>query len=794
MKTPPPPPPRTPPAPRRMAPIPPVAPVAPVSPPVAPVVPVAPVKSSKETTAAPPSSGATRSTETTPPRTPIRFSISVQDDDVTSPRKEARFSLATDDADEQAELAAIMAAASPSQPPITASTFTICIWVPHYDLEKTFTLPSDASVWSLKQIIVSAIRTNQQTLAEKQHAEEEAQNKNKTSKRKNSKSSPSFCIPLPSEFFNYGLYLPPCAGRAGKFLQEERELGDYSLDAEEKLTFKPKHRLFTFTHNRGLEKLQSKAVQHQFRALIAKCIKAKKPKKLLAKIKDFLALGMDPNFLDDDGVSPLCMAVIAEDKELIPLLVSHGARIDYRNGDGQSVMHVAALKAKKHSISILLDLGAHPDYKDADGFTPVYCLARQGGNARALELLLKDRAQLNLQNEEGWTELHQACRHDQKEFLELLLMCGSNINAVNDIGNTGLHIAALDDNDTICKVLLDWGAARDVPNQFRRSPLEEAVVAKADNCFKLLRDYKPEHIIAARVFDSFYVQRTRRSSVHGRSTSPRGGYRPETLRRAKSVPTMNPDSTPQQTPSLSRASSPAPLFRRSLEIPRGPDGFDFAIKGSTHGSETQLSAGQKVVQVDEGGLADKAGLCVGDRLLVINGVDVTFLSHQRVLNEIKRSRGALLVEVGTRHKHQENLTGKSAAKRLAALFLEPESPSSVFSPVLDDEVGNHELESTKNNEDGNNSDEEDEDEDDEEEDDDDLFDLFTPRRKSVSTDMRGLMFGRQRSKSMPDLASHSVQSTSPTPRHADLTLPAHRLTPAQRIHRLEHHSTDDTDC
>ena len=32
------------------------------------------------------------------------------------------------------------------------------------------------------------------------------------------------------ESFNYGLFYPPCNGRAGKFLDEERPLSDYPFN------------------------------------------------------------------------------------------------------------------------------------------------------------------------------------------------------------------------------------------------------------------------------------------------------------------------------------------------------------------------------------------------------------------------------------------------------------------------------------------------------------------------------------------------------------------------------------
>lgn len=39
-----------------------------------------------------------------------------------------------------------------------------------------------------------------------------------------------FCLQELKESFNYGLFCPPSNGRAGKFLDEERRLGDYPFN------------------------------------------------------------------------------------------------------------------------------------------------------------------------------------------------------------------------------------------------------------------------------------------------------------------------------------------------------------------------------------------------------------------------------------------------------------------------------------------------------------------------------------------------------------------------------------
>lgn len=55
----------------------------------------------------------------------------------------------------------------------------------------------------------------------------------------------------------------------------------------------------------------------------------------------------------------------------------------------------------------LLDLGGSPNYKDRRGLTPLFHTAMVGGDPRCCELLLYNRAQLGIADENGWQEIHQ---------------------------------------------------------------------------------------------------------------------------------------------------------------------------------------------------------------------------------------------------------------------------------------------------------------------------------------------------------------------------------------------------
>ncbi|KAK0145800.1 SH3 and multiple ankyrin repeat domains protein 3 [Merluccius polli] len=194
-----------------------------------------------------------------------------------------------------------------------------------------------------------------------------------------------------SDVLNYGLFQPAFNGRAGKFLDEERLLRDYPLPPITPipyLEFRYKRRVYTqsYVDDKQLAKLHTKANLKRFMEHIQQ--------KNVEKVSRWLDKGLDPNFHDaDSGECPLTQAVQQEDScDLIKVLRSNGAHLDFRTRDGITALHRAVLSKNSTALTTLLDLGASPDYKDSRGLTPLYHSAMVGGAPYCCELLLQDHA------------------------------------------------------------------------------------------------------------------------------------------------------------------------------------------------------------------------------------------------------------------------------------------------------------------------------------------------------------------------------------------------------------------
>ncbi|TWW67581.1 SH3 and multiple ankyrin repeat domains protein 3 [Takifugu flavidus] len=273
------------------------------------------------------------------------------------------------------------------------------------------------------------------------------------------------------DVLNYGLFQPPSDGREGKFLDEERLLREYPQPISKgvpALEFRYKSRVYNQPNveEKQISKLHTKANLRKFMDLIHHS--------QVEKVSKLLERGFDPNYHDSEsGESPLTFAAHLDNMvEIIKVLKSGGAHLDFRAKDGLTALHKAARSKNLVSLTTLLELGASPDYKDSRGLTPLYHSVMAGGDPGCCELLLKHQAAVCCQDENGWHEVHQACRHGHVQHLEHLLFYGADMSAQNASGNTALHICALYNQDNCARVLLVRGADKEVKNYNSQSPFQ----------------------------------------------------------------------------------------------------------------------------------------------------------------------------------------------------------------------------------------------------------------------------------------------------------------------------------
>ncbi|XP_074037610.1 SH3 and multiple ankyrin repeat domains prosap isoform X2 [Leptinotarsa decemlineata] len=342
------------------------------------------------------------------------------------------------------------------------------IHVPELNVQKCLQFPRDQLVWDVKQQCLAA---------------------------------------LPKELkesFNYGLFCPPENGRAGKFLDEERRLGDYPFNGPVGyLELKYKRRVYKMISldEKQLKSLHTRANLRRFLDYVQNG--------QVEKITKICAKGLDPNFhCQETGETPLTIATgIKKPAKVLMALVNGGALLDYRKKDGSTALHRAVEHKNLEALKTLLELGASPNYKDNKGLTPLYYTITLNVEATFSETLLHDHATTGSQDAQGWQEVHQACKTGLLNHLENLLFYGADMNARNASGNTPLHVCAVNGQESCARQLLFRGADRHVLNFANQSACQVAVIAGNMELADIIQNYRQEDVVPFRNPPSYNPKR-----------------------------------------------------------------------------------------------------------------------------------------------------------------------------------------------------------------------------------------------------------------------------------------------
>ncbi|XP_041132593.1 SH3 and multiple ankyrin repeat domains protein 2-like isoform X2 [Polyodon spathula] len=356
------------------------------------------------------------------------------------------------------------------------------------------------------------------------------------------------------DVLNYGLFQPASNGRDGKFLDEERLLREYPQPISKgvpSLEFRYKTRVYKQANidEKQFAKLHTKANLRKFMDHIHH--------RQMDKIIKMLERGLDPNYHDPEtGETPLTFAAHLDNTvEVIKALKNGGAHLDFRARDGMTALHKAAKSKNQVALTTLLELGASPDYKDSHGLTALYHTAMVGGDPYCCELLLHEHTTISCKDENGWQEIHQACRYGLDQHLEHLLFYGADMSAQNASGNTALHVCALYNQDSCARVLLFRGANKEIKNYNSQTPFQVAIIAGNFELAEFIKNHKETDIVPFREAPSYT---NRRRGPQNTLAAPR------VLLRSNSDNNLNINNIPDWSALPSTVAAAAASPHRSL--------------------------------------------------------------------------------------------------------------------------------------------------------------------------------------------------------------------------------------
>ncbi|XP_011263529.1 ankycorbin isoform X2 [Camponotus floridanus] len=239
------------------------------------------------------------------------------------------------------------------------------------------------------------------------------------------------------------------------------------------------------------------------------------------------------NAPDAEGHTPLHLAVIAGDTQLVAVLLANGADVNAKDLEGHSVLHWATVCGEAECVRLVLAAGARPSTPDLRGGSPLHYAAQCCGAAATAELavpkkiglkvlqtLLEFGADVNAKDEDGrqpilWaasagsveavlalaraggsaaagtsdkdglTALHCAASRGHARCVEALInLCGSHPDHVDDNGCSALHYAATLGHADATALILKLGAD---PNRQDRKGRTPALCAAAKGQLETLK-------------------------------------------------------------------------------------------------------------------------------------------------------------------------------------------------------------------------------------------------------------------------------------------------------------------
>ncbi|WP_237662912.1 ankyrin repeat domain-containing protein [Sutcliffiella horikoshii] len=123
-----------------------------------------------------------------------------------------------------------------------------------------------------------------------------------------------------------------------------------------------------------------------------------------------LEAGHDVNFQDDDGRTPLMQAVIDQHIEMATLLIQYGAHVNMQDYLGETAaLHFAAQNNSAEITEVLLKNGAEIDLEDINGNTPLSdAIFYFRGDEKVIQQLLKHEADRERKNKHDVSPLELA--------------------------------------------------------------------------------------------------------------------------------------------------------------------------------------------------------------------------------------------------------------------------------------------------------------------------------------------------------------------------------------------------
>ncbi|CAH8545991.1 unnamed protein product [Schistosoma turkestanicum] len=165
--------------------------------------------------------------------------------------------------------------------------------------------------------------------------------------------------------------------------------------------------------------------------------------------------------MDDLGFTALMYCAQRNLPDMMAILLEAEANTETETSTGKTALMFAAFKGNIECMELLLEYGANVNHADKNGLTALH-MAVDGEQPRACRLLIKSSANLEaVDNNLRWTPLLRCAalkNNGNVEVARELIKLRANIDAQDHDGKTALHNCILLGHYDLCRLLLENNA------------------------------------------------------------------------------------------------------------------------------------------------------------------------------------------------------------------------------------------------------------------------------------------------------------------------------------------------
>ena len=215
-------------------------------------------------------------------------------------------------------------------------------------------------------------------------------------------------------------------------------------------------------------------------------------------VSKLLEHGSQLDIKDSGGNTALTLALYQYNMSLVEQLIGKGADMNLQNSKGQNLLMIACTKGHEQCVELLLEKGVETNLQDKEGLTALMIACKRRKEKIVQLLISKGKTEVDLQDHQGRTALMHSINTTEKDEMALyykvhvitrvatsLVEHGANMDLQDNLGWSALMIACRDGLTTVCSMLLNKGANLSLSNIDGLTAFDIALKNKNKDLFSL---------------------------------------------------------------------------------------------------------------------------------------------------------------------------------------------------------------------------------------------------------------------------------------------------------------------